>query len=194
MFVAMSPGKEPCQSDCNNAVSTHEKHTMIKTFSVLALAAAGSAALLAAPATAATPETEPEVLQATLGVQMTIKNDTSEPIRVDPRDGGSWKRLFPGQTATFSGKHSDLSDELELDVSRLTASFSDRERILELDGSNPKWFTPSMSITHVPTGGNTTKRFSVWENTEMFWGRAWVQRTPDSGDYKEFTVHIKRLS
>ena len=164
-------------------------------------ASAAPAPARSAAAVEAQPEASDVNFEGRHGVRMLVRNHTAKTLHVQDRNnkGRVEPYLGPGELAVFYGHYTAAEDDLELAISvwephgqggRVT------RQVFDVDGSNPVFNAPSISVKHFPSGDYEIERYqSIEEGHNMSYGRIWVKRFHDDGDSnKQFDIDVKRLT
>lgn len=186
------------------------KHRFLASTSLLAAAAVlvacgGNPAVKVSVAESGSPA----ALWGTKGVELHVRNDSSETFYVGFRGYGSIDALNPGQKRIFSNE-STLGDDVEL-LLRWNADSGDRG--VDIDVSNPAIGKPNVYISHWVKGDHVECRwddgvgtmwsFDVDESKRCFMRNFLIKQgqTPsvtvfdvwrwnDSEDFKRFDINV----
>lgn len=152
---------------------------------VAALAACGSSAT---SVESASDSGDPAAWIGTRGVEFVVKNATSGSFYVWDRGGGDVRTLKSNESTTFSGERSG-ADDLEIAVSWN----ADGSSPVEIDGSNPSTYYPSVTVQGDKRCG---ENFSVKQTLtcqDSVGGRSFtvkVTRETDSDKFKRFSITV----
>lgn len=153
--------------------------------SIMVLTACGSSA---APVESPSDSGDPAAWIGTKGVEFVVTNSTSGSFYVWDRGGGDVRTLKSNESTTFSGERSG-ADDIEIAVSWN----ADGSSPIEIDGSNPSTYYPSVTVQGDKKCG---ENFSVKQSKtcqDSVGGRSFtvkVTRETDSDKFKRFSIAV----
>ena len=151
----------------------------------MVLTACGSSA---APVESPSDSGDPAAWIGTKGVEFVVTNGTSDSFYVWDRGGGDVRTLKSNESTTFSGERSG-ADDLEIAESWN----ADGSSSIEIDGSNPSTYYPSVTVQGDKRCG---ENFSVRQTITCqgsAGGRSFtakVTRETDSDKFKRFSTSV----
>lgn len=153
--------------------------------SILVLSACGSSAT---SVESASDSGDPAAWIGTKGVEFVVTNSTSGSFYVWDRGGGDVRTLKSNESTTFSGERSG-ADDLEIAVSWN----ADGSSPVEIDGSNPSTYYPSVTVQADKRCGETFSVKKTLTCQDSAGGRSFtvkVTRETDSDKFKRFSITV----